>query len=195
MKKVELEIVGMSSGVSQSQNAAVVLGEVEGRRRLPVIIGHAEAQAIAVAMERLHSARPLTHDLIKNMLETFHIDLKEVVINNLVDGIFFARLICWKDGDLYEVDSRTSDALALAARFHCPIYTYEFILETAGIELEEAEAPRPRRKGRQQAAKTATLSSYPVEALHKLLEEVLNAEDYERAAQIRDEIRRRQDQG
>jgi len=195
MKKIEMEIVAMSGSVSQSNNFAVVLGEVEGERRLPVVIGNFEAQAIAVAVERLVSSRPLTHDLIKNALDTFQIDLKEVVINNLLDGIFFARLVCWKEGELYEIDSRTSDALALAVRFNCPIYTYEFILDAAGIVFEEADTPPARRKAKAQAKKSGALSTYPLEALQKLLEEVLGAEDYERAAQIRDEIRRRQEQG
>ncbi len=195
MRKIEMEIVAMSGSVSQSNNFAVVLGEVEGTRRLPVVIGNFEAQAIAVAIERLVSSRPLTHDLFKNVLETFHIDLKEVVINSLTDGIFFAQLVCWKDGELYEIDSRTSDALALAVRFNCPIYTYDFVLDAAGIEIEENDAPPSRRRPKQQAKKAGALSTYPMEALQKLLEEVLQAEDYERAAQIRDEIRRRQEQG
>ncbi len=195
MRKIEMEIVAMSGSVSQSNNFAVVLGEVEGTRRLPVVIGNFEAQAIAVAIERMVSSRPLTHDLFKNVLETFNIDLKEIVINNLTDGIFFAQLICWKEGELYEIDSRTSDALALAVRFNCPIYTYDFVLDAAGIELEEPDAPQARRKPRQQAKKSGALSTYPMEALQKLLDEVLQAEDYERAAQIRDEIRRRQEQG
>lgn len=197
MRKIELEIVAMSGSISQSNNFAVVLGEVDGTRRLPVIIGNFEAQAIAVAIERMVSSRPLTHDLIKNIFEAFQIDLKEVIINDLSDGIFFAQLVCWKDGELYEIDSRTSDALALAVRFNCPIYTYDFVMDTAGIEMEEpGDAPAARRNPRRQAQKQGgALSSYPLEALQKLLEEVLSAEDYERAAQIRDEIRRRQEQG
>lgn len=195
MRKIELEIVAMSSSVSQSNNFAVVLGEVEGERRLPVVIGNFEAQAIAVAIERLVSSRPLTHDLFKNILDTFQIELKEVVISNLLDGIFFARLVCRKDGELHEIDSRTSDALALAVRFNCPIYTYDFILDAAGITFEETETPPARKRPRPQADKPKSLSSYSVESLQKLLEEVLQAEDYERAAQIRDEIRRRQEQG
>ncbi len=197
MRKLELEIIAMSGSISQSNNFAVVLGEVDGTRRLPVIIGNFEAQAIAVAIERMVSSRPLTHDLIKNIFDAFQIDLKEVVINDLSDGIFFAQLVCWKDGELYEIDSRTSDALALAVRFNCPIYTYDFVMDAAGIEMEEPnEAPAARRNPRRQAPKqSGALSSYPMEALQKLLEEVLSAEDYERAAQIRDEIRRRQEQG
>jgi bifunctional DNase/RNase len=193
MRKIELDIVALSHSVTQSHNYAVVLGEQEGSRRLPIVIGSFEAQAIAVAMERMTPNRPLTHDLFKNTLETFNIELKEVIINNLLDGIFYARLICIKEGEVYEIDSRTSDALAMAVRFNCPIYTYEFILDAAGIVLEEGEEEpeevpqeKPVMKG-----KGSSLSSYSVEDLNKLLNEVLDEEDYERAAEIRDEINRR----
>jgi hypothetical protein len=193
MRKIELDIVALSHSVTQSHNYAVVLGEQGGSRRLPIVIGSFEAQAIAVAMERMTPNRPLTHDLFKNTLETFNIELKEVVINNLLDGIFYARLICIKDGEIIEVDSRTSDALAMAVRFDCPIYTYEFILDAAGVVLEDegdedmvepAEADIPEKR--------ASLSSYSVEDLRKMLDEVLSEENYERAAEIRDEIDRRQ---
>ncbi|HRK80395.1 MAG TPA: DUF151 domain-containing protein [Saprospiraceae bacterium] len=196
MKKIELEIVGLSGSVSQSNNFAVILGEIEGDRKLPIVIGNFEAQAIAVAIERMHQPRPMTHDLFKNFMDIFHIDLQEVIINNLTDGIFFARMVCQRDGELYEIDARTSDALALAARFHCPIHTYEFIMETAGIILEEEE-PQPRARksgGRSSRRKSGGLSSYPIEGLQKMLEDMLSSEDYERAALIRDEIKRRQEE-
>ena len=199
MKKIKLDIVALSHSVTQSHNYAVVLGEDGGSRRLPIVIGSFEAQAIAVAMERMTPNRPLTHDLFKNTLDTFHIELKEVVINNLLDGIFYARLICIKDGEVIEVDSRTSDALALAVRFNCPIFTYEFILDAAGVVLEDAEeqqtAPAREPRRRTAAAKGAALSSYSVDDLNKMLDEVLAEENYERAAEIRDEIKRRQEQG
>ncbi len=192
MKKIELDIVALSHSVTQSHNYAVVLGERSGSRRLPIVIGSFEAQAIAVAMERMTPNRPLTHDLFKNTLETFHIDLKEVVINNLLDGIFYARLICLKDGELIEIDSRTSDALAMAVRFACPIFTYEFILDAAGVVLEESEEEgEPAEERAQPKGKSASLSSYSIDALNKMLEEMLAEENYERAAEIRDEIRRR----
>ena len=201
MRKIELDIVALSHSVTQSHNYAVVLGEQDGTRRLPIVIGGFEAQAIAVAMERMTPNRPLTHDLFKNALETFTIDLKEVIINNLLDGIFYARLICERNGEMFEIDSRTSDALAMAVRFNCPIYTYEFILDAAGVVLEEPEggskaAPtkaggRTRRK--KGPAKGASLTTYSVDELNKLLEDVLSKEDYEQAAKIRDEINRRQE--
>jgi uncharacterized protein len=192
MKKIELDIVALSHSVTQSHNYAVVLGERNGARRLPIVIGSFEAQAIAVAMERMTPNRPLTHDLFKNTLETFNIELKEVVINNLLDGIFYARLICIKEGEIIEIDSRTSDALAMAVRFNCPIYTYEFILDAAGVVLEESEEEQGEPE-KEPAAKEqkASLSSYSVKELEGLLEEVLNEENYERAAEIRDEIDRR----
>lgn len=199
MRKIELDIVALSHSVTQSHNYAVVLGEQQGSRRLPIVIGGFEAQAIAVAMERMTPNRPLTHDLFKNALETFRIDLKEVIINNLLDGIFYARLICQKDGEIIEIDSRTSDALAMAVRFNCPIYTYEFILDAAGVVLEEPEAGGARssstRQRKRVPAKGAALSSYTVEELNRLLEDVLGKEDYEQAAKIRDEINRRKEGG
>lgn len=199
MKKIELDIVALSHSVTQSHNYAVVLGEQQGSRRLPIVIGGFEAQAIAVAMERMTPNRPLTHDLFKNALETFGIGLKEVIINNLLDGIFYARLICEKNGEIFEIDSRTSDALAMAVRFNCPIFTYEFILDAAGVVLEEPEEVKSSlgssSKKRKPKSKGAALSSYSVEELNHLLDEVLIKEDYEQAAKIRDEINRRKEQG
>lgn len=204
MKKIELDIVALSHSVTQSHNYAVVLGEQGGTRRLPIVIGGFEAQAIAVAMERMAPNRPLTHDLFKNAFETFDINLREVIINNLLDGIFYARLVCERNGEVYEIDSRTSDALAMAVRFNCPIYTYEFILDAAGVVLEEPEGATKKastsRSGsgtgkKQSTAKAASLTSYSVEELSKLLEESLGKEDYEQAAKIRDEINRRKEEG
>lgn len=194
MKKVELEIVALSHSVTNSHNYAVVLGEVEGTRRLPIIIGGFEAQAIAVAMEKMAPNRPLTHDLFKNTLDSFDIDLKEIVINNLLDGIFYARMVCLKEGDVYEIDSRTSDAIAMAVRYNCPIYTYDFIMEQAGVVLDEDEkTPTSKKSGskRKQTQKNQTIESMSTESLEKLLKKVLAQEDYERAAKIRDEINNR----
>jgi len=203
MKKIELDIVALSHSVTQSHNYAVVLGEQEGSRRLPIVIGGFEAQAIAVAMERMSPNRPLTHDLFKNTLEIFDVELKEVVINNLLDGIFYARLICMKEGKELEIDSRTSDALAMAVRFNCPIFTYEFILDAAGVILEEPEGEEPAessdspKKTRRKKKKAVTggvsssLASHSIEELEMMLKEVLGEEDYEEAAKIRDEIKKR----
>ena len=193
MRKIELDIVALSHSLTQSHNYAVVLGERDGNRRLPIVIGGFEAQAIAVAMERMAPSRPLTHDLMKNILQEYEIELKEVIVNNLVDGIFHAKLVCMKEGDIVEIDSRTSDALAMAVRFDCPIYTYEFILEAAGIVLDEEDAekedkPKRTRRKRQKVS----LSSMPVDDLEKMLQEVLENEDYEKAAKIRDELNKRE---
>ncbi len=192
MKKIELEIVALSHSVSHSHNYAVVLGEVHGSRRLPIVIGAFEAQAIAVAMERMAPNRPLTHDLFKNTLQTFGIELKEIVINNLLDGIFYSKMVCIRDGESFEVDSRTSDALAMAVRYECPIYTYEFILEVAGVVLEESEPveePTPKKKTKKSIDNA--LSQYSYLELSTMLEEVLANENYERAAEIRDELNKR----
>ena len=200
MKKIELDIVALSHSVTQSHNYAVVLGEQDGSRRLPIVIGGFEAQAIAVAMERMTPNRPLTHDLFKNTLETFGVELKEVIINNLLDGIFYARLICLRDGELVEIDSRTSDALAMAVRFNCPIFTYEFILDAAGVILEDGEEkPKPAKRKRSKKTSTAgkkqpsSLNQYSIDDLTKMLDDVLASEDYERAAEIRDELNRRKE--
>lgn len=196
MKRIELDIVALSHSVTQSHNYAVVLGERRGQRRLPIVIGSFEAQAIAVAMERMVPNRPLTHDLFKNTLDTFNIELREVVINNLLDGIFYARLVCVKNGEVFEIDSRTSDAIAMAVRFDCPIYTYDFILEAAGVVLEEQEeeerAGRPQTTAGQPVIDSNALETYSAESLQRRLQEVLEAEDYETAAKIRDELKRRE---
>ncbi len=205
MEKIRLEIVALSHSVAQSNNYAVVLGEQDGARRLPIVIGGFEAQAIAVAMERMAPNRPLTHDLFKNTLEKFGVDLREIVINNLVDGVFYSLLVCESQGEVIEIDSRTSDAIAMAVRFQCPIFTYESILEKAGVEIEdESEATpsstrRSRGRGRAKASSTvgkpkggSALSTYSVEDLKTMLDETLGNENYERAAEIRDELNRRE---
>jgi uncharacterized protein len=198
MKKIELDIVALSHSVTQSHNYAVVLGERRGQRRLPIVIGSFEAQAIAVAMERMVPNRPLTHDLFKNAMDTFNIYLKEVVINNLLDGIFYARLVCMRDGESFEIDSRTSDAIAMAVRFSCPIFTYDFILEAAGVILDDADVgntPGKEKKTKPTmygGGEAESLEQFPLDVLHTKLHEVLENEDYEMAAKIRDEIKRRE---
>jgi bifunctional DNase/RNase len=198
MKKIELEIVALSHTLAQTQNYAIVLGEQGGSRRLPIVIGGFEAQAIAVAMEGMAPSRPMTHDLFKNAMDTFQVDLKEIVINNLLDGIFYANLVFIQNGKEVEVDSRTSDALALAVRFACPIFTYEFILEQAGIILEEdteREVQKSKTRRQQQQPKEKGLEDYSTEELEILLNTVLEEEDYEKAARIRDELNRRKEEG
>ena len=136
MKKIKLDIVGLSYSQTQSGAYALVLGEISGRRRLPIIIGGFEAQAIAIEIEKMTPSRPLTHDLFKSFAQAYNVNIQEVVIYNLVDGIFYAKLLCNDGKKTVEIDARTSDAIALAVRFECPIYTYEFILASAGIVIE-----------------------------------------------------------
>jgi len=195
MRKIELEIVALSHSLAQTQNYAIVLGEQEGSRRLPIVIGGFEAQAIAVAMEGMMPSRPMTHDLFKNSMETFEIELQEVVISNLVDGIFYANLIFARNGEQIEVDSRTSDALALAVRFGCPIYTFEFILDQAGIVLEEEteKEVQKAKSRREQQQQEKQLEDYTDPELDELLTQVLGQEDYEKAAKIRDEMNKRKE--
>jgi bifunctional DNase/RNase len=193
MKKIDLEIVALSHSVTQSHNYAVVLGEKVGNRRLPIVIGGFEAQAIAVAMERMIPNRPLTHDLFKNTLDTFDIELKEVVINNLLDGIFYAQLVCARDGNEFVIDSRTSDAIAMAVRFKSPIYTFDFIMEQAGVVLEDNEDEGSASIIPDEAPQSDSLENLSPKALNKMLEEVLEREDYEQAAKIRDEIKKREE--
>lgn len=198
MQKIKLDIVALSHSVTQNQNYAVVLGEENGNRRLPIVIGGFEAQAIAIAMEQMAPTRPLTHDLFKNTLDTFDITLKEIIINNLLEGIFYARLICDRDGEEVEIDSRTSDAIALAVRFNCPIFTYESILEKAGVVFEEeVSTPTKTEKSSQQKKKTSekSLREMTIKELENMLDKVLVEENYEKAAEIRDEINRRKEQG
>lgn len=193
MNKIELRIMAISRSVTQSQNYAVVLGEQGSNRRLPVIIGAAEAQAIAIAIENMEGPRPMTHDLFRNTLKTLDVDLREVVITDLREGIFFARLIMDRGGDLVEVDSRTSDALALAMRFDCPIYTYNDIMEEAGIVLEGDDDPQSQDIEREESVvkNEDNLARMNVGELNSMLESVLSEENYEKAAMIRDELNRR----
>lgn len=193
MKKIELEIVALSHSITQTHSYAVVLGEVNGLRRLPIVIGGFEAQAIAVALERMQPSRPLTHDLMKNFMHAFNVELMEIIINDLQEGIFYSKLVCVNEHDTVEIDSRTSDALALAVRFGCPIYTYENILENAGILMEDEGK---QKKGEIPVLDAATLSlsdlgKLSLLELEKLLSEVLEQEDYIRAIEIRDEIKKR----
>ena len=211
MNKIPLEIVALSSSVTQLQSYAVVLGEVGGLRRIPIVIGSYEAQSIAVALEQIKPARPLTHDLMTNVLASFQIELQEVVIYKLSEGIFYALLICERDGEVIEIDSRTSDAIALAIRCGCPIYTYENILnEAAGFNEEQTDTPEsstdepaaassstpaPAGTTEPEAPKKAqpksSLSHYTIAELEEMMQKALDNEDYDLAIQFRDELRTR----
>jgi bifunctional DNase/RNase len=193
MKKIELEIVALSHSITQTHSYAVVLGEVNGLRRLPIVIGGFEAQAIAVALERMQPSRPLTHDLLKNFMNAYNVDLQEIVISDLQEGIFYSKLICINEHDTIEIDSRTSDALALAVRFGCPVYTYDHILESAGILMEDSGTTKKKATTTTTAEPGSRddLSGLSIEELNTLLNEVLEQEDYIRAISIRDELKKR----
>ena len=197
MKKIKLDIVGLSYSQTQSGAYALVLGEVSGRRRLPIIIGAFEAQAIAIEIEKMTPSRPLTHDLFKSFAQAYHISVNEIIIYNLVDGIFYAKLICSDGKRSVEIDARTSDAIAVAVRFDCPIYTYEFILSTAGIVIEGNDffyLENINETTEEKAAAAATTGGYStlsVDELKTRLQEALADESYEKAAKIRDELNRR----
>jgi len=195
MKKIKLDIVGLSYSQTQSGAYALVLGEVGGRRRLPIIIGSFEAQAIAIEIEKMTPSRPLTHDLFKSFAQAYHISIQEIIIYNLVDGIFYSKLLCSDGKKTIEIDARTSDAIALAVRFECPIYTYEFILSSAGIVIEGNdfvyleninETPEEATPGQ-----SSGYSSLSTDELKTKLQEALHDEAYEKAAKLRDELNKR----
>ena len=195
MKKLKLDIIGLSYSQTQSGAYALVLGEVNGRRRLPIIIGSFEAQAIAIEIEKMTPSRPLTHDLFKSFAEAYKINVQEVIIYNLVDGIFYSKLVCHDGKKTIEIDARTSDGIALAVRFECPIYTYEFILASAGIVIEGNDFVfldniEPVEEAKNPSA-TIGFTTFSIEELQTKLQEALNEEAYEKAAKIRDEIGKR----
>jgi len=197
MRKIELEIVALSHSITQTHSYAVVLGEANGLRRLPIVIGAFEAQAIAVALEKMQPSRPLTHDLMKNFMTAFAVELHEIIICDLQEGIFYSKLVCSTENDTVEIDSRTSDAIALAVRFGCPIYTYENILDSAGILMEDTGTPKKKRSKQEVMVEESDsganddLKTMSLEELNTLLSEVLETEDYLRAIAIRDEINSR----
>ncbi len=190
MQKIELEIVALSHSITQSNSYAVILGEINGLRRLPIVIGGFEAQAIAVALENMHPSRPLTHDLMKNFMTAFDLALQEVYIYDLQEGILYSKLVCHNNHDTLEIDSRTSDALALAVRFGCPIFVYEHILDQAGLANEKNEKVDIQTTVTK-TSERSDLAKLSLSELNDLLNEVLEQEDYIRAIDIRDEINKR----
>ncbi|MFT4032216.1 MAG: bifunctional nuclease family protein [Siphonobacter sp.] len=194
MEKIKLEILGLSPSQSQTGSFALVLGEEYGNRRLPIIIGMFEAQAIAIEIEKITPNRPMTHDLFKSFAQSFHYKVSEIVISDLREGIFFAQIVCTDGLKERVVDARPSDAIAIGLRFNVPIYTYETLLSEAGIVANEgssSETTEPSAPSTKTKPFPDQLKDNTVEDLHKLLEQALNNEEYERAAQIRDEISRR----
>jgi len=208
LKKIQLEILGLSSSQSQSGSFALILGEKGGNRRLPIIIGMFEAQSIAIQIEKISPNRPLTHDLFKSFAEHVHVVILEVVISDLKEGVFYSRIVCSDGATTFDIDARPSDAIAIGLRFGVPIFTVESVLSEAGIilsDLDEAEgdsddeddeeeddsegdAPRPARAQPEPRDPSGQVS---LDELTKMLAQALEKEDYEKAAKIRDELNKR----
>jgi bifunctional DNase/RNase len=188
--KIKLEILGLSSSQSQSGSFALVLGESGGNRRLPIIIGMFEAQAIAIEIEKIVPNRPMTHDLFKAFSHNFDISVKEVYISDLKEGVFFARIICEHDGKIFEIDSRPSDAIAIGLRFEVDFYTNENIMTEAGIVLTDEYEEEITQKDVKKTEKTS-IEDLSSSELEKLLNDALDKEDYEKAARIRDVLNKR----
>lgn len=192
MDKIELEILGLSSSQSQAGSFALVLGEVAGSRRLPIIIGMFEAQAIAIEIEKIVPNRPMTHDLFKSFAHSFNFTVEEIVISDLKEGVFFAKIVCSDGSRSMEVDARPSDAIAIGLRFGVSIYTYESVLSEAGIVLTDEEGEPESKPARREKGKPAEqLKDMTTDKLKSMLDDALKKEDYERAAKVRDELNRR----
>ncbi len=198
-QKIKLEILGLSSSQSQSGSFALVLGEEGKNRRLPIIIGMFEAQAIAIEIEKITSNRPMTHDLFKSFAQCFEFELHEIVISDLREGVFYARIVCSSQvtGKRFEIDARPSDAIAIGLRFSVPIFSYESIMAEAGIVLsdfDDDDSARNVNRGQESETEERNpnnFGTYSSEELNLMLEEALADEDYERAARIRDELNNR----
>ncbi len=193
MKKIKLEIAGLSYSKTQSGAYALVLAESNGSRKLPIIIGGPEAQSIAIELEQMTPNRPLTHDLFKSFVQLFDISIKEIIIYNLQEGIFYSKLVCEKDGKELEIDARTSDAIAIGLRCNSTIYIYESILKNAGVSTDEDDALQMDEIQDVQSYTNNPLQSLSEEELEQQLKDALMQEEYELASQIRDEINRRQE--
>jgi uncharacterized protein len=198
MEKIQLEIIGMSYSQSQSGAYALILGEMNGKRRLPIIIGGFEAQSIAIELEKIKTPRPLTHDLFKSFATSFNIKINEVIINKFSEGVFYAVLVC-TDGNIeMEIDSRTSDAIAIALRFLCPIYTFESIMASAGIMIDEdMEKSQTSQKSpvvpsqSPEEEEEVSFSQLSLAELREMLQSAVENEEYEKASKIRDELNKR----
>ncbi len=201
MDRIRLFVKGLSYSQTQSGAYALVLGEENGERRLPIIIGGFEAQSIAIALEKdVNPPRPLTHDLFKNFADQYQIKIKEILIHKLQDGVFYSILVCDRNGEEHSLDARTSDAVALAIRFKTPIYTYGEILDKAGIILQEGgsdatstkEPEKSQAKSLDSSKSAGLMATQSLESLKKQLDEAVRNEDYEKAARLRDEIDKRE---
>ncbi|MDD5571694.1 MAG: bifunctional nuclease family protein [Bacteroidales bacterium] len=207
MDKIKLDIIGISYSQTQTGAYALILGEAEGKRRLPIIIGGFEAQAIAIELEKMKPTRPLTHDLFKSFSTEFNVNITEVIIYKFINGIFYSKLVCESPEKITEIDSRTSDAVAIAVRFNCPIYTFENIMEATGVILDETAEAEEKEKSTGKAEKTETkekdkekekekpgeFASYTAKELDEMLMTAIDEEHYEKASRIRDEINKRKE--
>jgi bifunctional DNase/RNase len=196
MKKIKLDIFNIQPSNTQTGAYALILEENKGKRRIPIIIGVLEAQAIVVEKEKLKPNRPLTHDLFKPIASEFGINFTEVIIYNLVEGVFYSKVICNNGDKEIEIDSRTSDAIAIALRFNCPIFTYEFIIDTVGIAIDDDEDDSMIQDENEEefvenASDPSSYSKLSNKQLTDMLQEALDEEDYEKATSIRDELNSR----
>lgn len=207
MEKVKLDILGLSSGQTQGASFALILGEENGNRRLPVIIGSFEAQAIAVEMEKIAVNRPMTHDLFKSFADAYNYTVEEAIISELKEGVFYAKIVCFDGKKRVEIDARPSDAIAIAIRFESPIYTYESIMAEASIVFTETDeekpsvdasivpesdaSKKPGRPSKKTKSSSKSLKDVPSDKLEEMLQEAIQKEDYEQAAKIRDELSKR----
>ena len=190
MEKIEIKIVGLSYSQTQSGAYALVLAEKNGKRRLPIIIGGFEAQSIAIELENMKPSRPLTHDLFKSFADSFKIKIVEIVIYNLIEGVFYSKIVCEQNGNKIEIDARTSDAIAIGIRAKCPVYTFENILSSAGIQLENESIETADEEFIENKDEKEEVS---IEELEKQLQDAIDNEEYERASELRDEIKKRKE--
>ncbi|MCK5840271.1 MAG: bifunctional nuclease family protein [Bacteroidales bacterium] len=196
MKKIRLKIAGVTSNQSRAGSYAVVLKEAGGKRRLPIVIGGIEAQAIAMVLEKIKPSRPMTHDLFRNFALKFKVNIQEIIINRFSEGVYYALLVCEHDGNIIKVDSRSSDAIALALRVPCPIYTYENVMKENSFVLEEdkTETKTTRQPEPSDILDENDFTGYSLDELKNLLKESVLQEEYEKASLIRDEIKRRNEE-
>jgi len=199
MEKIKLEVIGITKSQSQTGAFAVILEDTAGKRQLPILIGYNEAQSIAIALERINPPRPLTHDLFKSFSVSFNITLVEVIITKLSENVFYSKLVCNNGAKNIEIDSRTSDAIALSLRFDCPIYAYKTVMEAAhDIDTDEDEKKDdeeelsiPKIKDSVDEEPVSEFEKLSLKELNDMLKEAISKEDYERASKIRDEIKKR----
>lgn len=195
---IELEILGLSSNHSQSGSFTLILGETDGKRRLPIVIGMFEAQAIAIEIEKIIPNRPMTHDLFKSFSSNFGFAIEHILVSDMREGVFYAKIVCHNTTKRVEIDARPSDAIAIAVRFDAPIYCSTTVMTEAAIEFTEEDEKKEQETTSKSAASSSakkksdsSLKDFSLDKLNKMLDQAINNEDYEKAARLRDEINRR----